>query len=333
MRVIAVTHSQDGVAGTVLDELRRRGVEALRFETDRFPAEVGLRRWMGDGKAYTELCVDNIWTRVAPEDAVWWRRLRVASALDPEVGAQMIDAAIEESRIALFSWVGAHHGLVVDRPRLVRAAREKMLQLTLAAELGLDVLPTLVTNDPEAVRRFWDEQQGELITKMEHAFAIEQGDRVGLVHTSRVRPEDLDALDGLSACPMTFQRRVRTVREYRATVVGPRVLTGVLDYAAGDYGTDWRLASLTDEGVARAWRPGALPAGVEAGLLALMDRLGLCYGAADLLEDAEGRFWFLEVNPSGEWGWLNGPGLPIASALADLLMGEMAARNVVYPRV
>lgn len=333
MRVIAVTHSQDGVASFVLDELSRRGAATLRYDTDRFPHEVGLRRWMGGGRASTELGVDNRWTRVAPEDAVWWRRLRVQSALDPEVGAQMINASIEESRIALFSWVGAHPGLVVDRPRLVRAAREKMLQLTLAAQVGLDVLPTLVTNDPEAVRAFWDEQGGELITKMEHAFAIEQGDQMGLVHTSRVRSEDLDALDGLSACPMTFQRRVQTVREYRATVVGPRVLTGVLDYGAGDYGTDWRLASLSDQGVARAWKLGALPAAVEACLLALMDRLGLCYGAADLLEDAEGRYWFLEVNPSGEWGWLNSAGLPIASALADLLCGELPAREAVYPRV
>lgn len=331
MRAIAVTHSADAVAELVLNELSRRGLPTLRFDTDRFPHEAGLRRWqLADGPR-TELQVDGVWHAVAPEDRIWWRRLHVQSALDPSLDPQMIRAAVEETRIALFSWVGAHPGPVVDRPRLVRAAREKMLQLALAAQVGLDVLPTLITNDPEAVRRLWAQEGGELVTKMEHSFGITQGDQIGLVHTSPVTEDDLEALDGLSACPMTFQRRVHTVREYRATVVGPRVLTGVLDYSVGDLGTDWRQASMQDQAIARAWRPGALPPAVEARLLALMDALGLSYGAADLLEDADGRCWFLEVNPSGEWGWLNAAGLPIAEALADLLSGELPTRAPRYP--
>lgn len=331
MRAIVVTHTQDRMADRVLRGLEARGVPTLRFDTDRFPHEVGLRRWQRGAEGFTELGVDGAWHRVSPEDSVWWRRLRVNPQLDPSLGPQWREVAREESRIALFSWVGAHPGLVVDRPRLVRVAREKMLQLQIAGELGLCVLPTLVTNDPDAVRAFWAEQGGELVTKMEHSFALEEGDTVATVHTSQVREEDLEALDGLSASPMIFQRRVRTVREYRATVVGGRVLTGVLDYGKGDFGTDWRLANMNDPDLTRAWTPGALPAAVEGGLLALMDRLGLSYGASDFLEDADGNFWFLEVNPSGEWGWMDGIGLPIADALADLLSGSLAARTPRYP--
>ena len=52
-------------------------------------------------------------------------------------------------------------------------------------------------------------------------------------------------------------------------------------------------------------------------------RLGLVYGAADLICDEAGNWVFLETNQSGEWGWLTAEtGVPIATALADLLAGE-----------
>jgi len=48
----------------------------------------------------------------------------------------------------------------------------------------------------------------------------------------------------------------------------------------------------------------------------------LYFGAIDIVEH-EGRFWFLEVNPNGEWGWLQKPnGVPIAEALCDLMISK-----------
>jgi D-alanine-D-alanine ligase-like ATP-grasp enzyme len=50
-------------------------------------------------------------------------------------------------------------------------------------------------------------------------------------------------------------------------------------------------------------------------------RLGLRFGGIDLLVDADGRHWFCELNPNGEWGWLQAAGLPIADAVALELAG------------
>lgn len=51
-------------------------------------------------------------------------------------------------------------------------------------------------------------------------------------------------------------------------------------------------------------------------------RLGLVFGAADLIRDDAGRWVFLETNQSGQWGWLEEEaGLEIAVALADVLAG------------
>ena len=54
--------------------------------------------------------------------------------------------------------------------------------------------------------------------------------------------------------------------------------------------------------------------------MALVHELGLRFAAIDLLADVDGRHWFLELNPNGEWGWLQQQaGLPLADALADEL--------------
>jgi D-alanine-D-alanine ligase-like ATP-grasp enzyme len=61
---------------------------------------------------------------------------------------------------------------------------------------------------------------------------------------------------------------------------------------------------------------------VEEKLLRLMDYFNLNYGAADFIVTPEGRHVFLEVNPAGEFFWLeHRPGLPISAAIADVLLG------------
>jgi hypothetical protein len=54
-----------------------------------------------------------------------------------------------------------------------------------------------------------------------------------------------------------------------------------------------------------------------------LDYFGLQYGAFDLILTPDGQYVFLELNPSGEFFWLDSVvGLPISKAIADVLPGE-----------
>lgn len=65
------------------------------------------------------------------------------------------------------------------------------------------------------------------------------------------------------------------------------------------------------------------PPGVADGCLAYLDELGLRFGAFDFALTDDGAPVFLECNPNGQWGWLeDATGLPIAAAIADLLLEE-----------
>lgn len=65
------------------------------------------------------------------------------------------------------------------------------------------------------------------------------------------------------------------------------------------------------------------PIDVQRGVHAVMDELGLANGAFDFVITPEGRWVFLEVNPGGQFGWLEDKtGVPLTVTLADLLARE-----------
>ncbi|SCF90374.1 MULTISPECIES: hypothetical protein [unclassified Streptomyces] len=55
----------------------------------------------------------------------------------------------------------------------------------------------------------------------------------------------------------------------------------------------------------------------------MLNRLGLPYGAFDFVVTPEDEWVFLEVNPSGQYGFIEvATGLSITAAIADYLEGK-----------
>jgi hypothetical protein len=76
------------------------------------------------------------------------------------------------------------------------------------------------------------------------------------------------------------------------------------------------------------WRRGELkfyetiiPQNIETMCIALVKKLNLRFGAIDMIKDKNGNFVFLEINPNGQWVWIeNETGLKISEALIDELL-------------
>ena len=165
-----------------------------------------------------------------------------------------------------------------------------------------------------------------MVTKMLSSFAVYDEGRELVVFTNPVKPEDLEDLSGLSLCPVTFQELLPKSLELRVTVVGRQVMSAALDsQSSARAAHDWRRDGLR---MIQDWRPYQLPPEVEEKILRLMDYFSLNYGAIDIILTPDGRHVFLELNPSGEFFWLERtPGLPISEALADLLLGHSPRRK------
>ncbi|HEY4002344.1 MAG TPA: MvdD family ATP-grasp ribosomal peptide maturase [Candidatus Xenobia bacterium] len=316
MSILLVTHSQDPAGAELAAALEAQGAVPVRLDTDLYPHEVRLTTSYRDGEVGGWLVTAAGRFPLADVTAVWYRRFAAARGLPAELGSAR-EACVEESRKTLFGMIASLPVLHIDPIRRVLNADHKELQLRLAMGLGLQIPRTLFSNDEDVVRQFYHQLNGAVVCKLHGNYGVENQ----FVYTNRLRQGDLAGLKDLRYSPMIFQEAVPKRLELRATVVGRRVFTAAVDSQRSERSqTDWRR---DPEAMAEAWESYTLPADVESGLLRLTARLGLNYGGADFILTPDGRHVFLEVNSGGEWLWLaRKPGLPIAQALAELLVGR-----------
>ncbi len=250
--------------------------------------------------------------------AVLYRHLHLREApliLD----SQARELAESELRATLEGALLAIDAYWLNHPYANRLARNKPLQLALAASEGLSVPETKITDDPEEIRALHRRWDGAMVAKLVGGQIVAPNvDEQYVVHTTLVEEADLGSNAALAACPAIYQRRVKKAFDLRVTIVGERLFACRIDSQHSERAAvDWRKAG-----------PGALPIrecdldGDTAGkCLALMRRLGIDLAGLDLIVTPEGETVFLEVNAMGQWLWVQElTGMPIASVIVDQLL-------------
>ena len=325
MSILIITHSDDNESiARVRETIARKGGHTIRFDTDRYPTDVRLT-------AYYDTSRDERLTLTNEEgefdlrevEAVWHRRISFGAQLPKTLDKQLRHASLGETSAAAHGMLASLKAFRMDHLHHIRHAENKQLQLQVARELGLDIPRTLTTNDPTTVRAFAESCENGIVTKMLSSFAIYDEGKELVVFTNPVKREELEDLSGLNLCPATFQESLSKSLEIRVTVVGQRVMSAAVDSQVSARAThDWRRDGLS---MLQDWRPYELPTEVEEKILRLMDHFLLNYGAIDVILTPDGRHVFLELNPCGEFFWLErSPGLPISDAIADVLLGQGA---------
>lgn len=204
----------------------------------------------------------------------------------------------------------------MNSPASAVPASSKVTQLLVAREFGLSIPPTLVTNEAEQVREMQDSAPANLIFKALTWLATTNG---RVLFTNRLARPLGDAFGAaLRPAPVIFQEQIGKRYELRVTCVGERLFAARIEsQAKPETELDWRR-----EQQQLTYQRYNLPDTVAAALRAVMQRLGIVFGAFDLARDPDGRYVFFEVNPAGNWLWLEEElGLPISDAIADWLSG------------
>ena len=327
MSILIITHSDDNDSvARVAETIARKGGQTIRFDTDRYPTGVRLTAYYGTSDERLTLTNEEGEFDLREVTAVWHRRLSFGAHLPAGLDKQLRHASLGEASAAAHGMLASLKAFRMDHLHHIRHAENKQLQLQVARELGLDIPRTLTSNDPTAARAFAKSCEDGMVTKMLSSFAIYEEGKELVVFTNPVKSEDLADLSGLSLCPATFQEMLPKSLEIRATVVGQRVMSAAVDSQVSERAVhDWRRDGVR---MIQDWRPYQLPLDVEEKILRLMDHFALNYGAIDIILTPEGKHVFLELNPCGEFFWLErSPGLPISDAIADVLLGHSPRRG------
>jgi hypothetical protein len=309
--ILVVSHAGDDHAAAVLAALERHRHAAVLVDTGRFPSDAALTQRFGDGDgAAYSLTVDGRNVDLAACRVGWWRRPQPFTLHDG-LAADVASFAYTECHEAVAGLWPALGLTWVNAPERDEVAHHKPYQLAVAGDVGLPIPRTLITNDPDEARRFADDIGPER-TVYKTFLATEQHWR----ETRVLRPVELGLLDHVRLAPVIFQEYVPAVCDVRVTAIGERLFATAISAPEGGYAVDYRM----DLDGAR-FEPTELPAVTAHALRALMRRLGLAYGAIDLRRTPQGEHVFLEVNPAGEWRFVEEKsGQPLTEAMADLLI-------------
>lgn len=308
-RVLVMSTSVDPATDSVVNALGGLDADVTRVDTEAYPYDRRATVTVADAVDFLG------WGKEF--GSVWYRRVRspaLAAGMEPDVH----DYCCQEAKAFIVGSVLASGLPVMSEPQRVWAAEHKLLQLRVARETGLTVPATVVTNAPEDVRAFFRATAGRTVIKPLRSGYAEVGGKPRAVFTSKVEEEHLAHLEGAARCPAIYQALVAKSCDVRVTYVDGELFVAEIDSQSDPAARiDWRRTANPD----LPHRPAGLPEALERQIRTFMVHLGLGFGALDFVRTPEGAYVFLEVNPNGQWLWLEDRlGFPISDRIARWLV-------------
>jgi ATP-grasp ribosomal peptide maturase len=323
MTVLILTNEEDVTADMVVVHLNASGVPVVRLDPADLTGGVALSGEYVHGAFRGHLSAGGRLVSIGGLRSVWMRRPGPPAARAAAPSAWLA----EEAGQALYGMLRSCDARWMNQPDAARRARYKPWQLRVAQDCGLPVPATLITTFPQAAREF-AARYPDLVVKPVSGAHPQDPPRA--VPTSRVAP-DAD-FSAVVFGPTLLQRRVAKRADIRLTAVGERLLAARKATGA-EAEVDVRFAESETP-----WRPVEVAPRVAEAVRAYLRDAELAYGAFDFVEDADGMWWFLECNQSGQFGFVEvDTGQPIARTIAEWLAqpasGEEAHVNGASAKV
>ena len=193
----------------------------------------------------------------------------------------------------------------------------KAVQHVLASQIGFRIPETAITNDVNSVVDLF-RRHPRVIYKPNKMPALSH---LRAVFTTEI---DLDTVrsspEHIRMAPGIFQELIEKEYELRVTVVGQKVFAVRINSQSHDSTRiDWRRSQMRDG----MYEATTLDPQLTERILEFHRRADLIYGAYDLIVSKSGEPVFLEVNPAGQWLWMEELlDLPISKELAAQLVSD-----------
>ena len=311
--LLILTSDQDLTADYLIVELIRRRRPYFRLNAEEL-SQAQFAFSLNDAGPARSISVESRALDLDTVVAVWYRRSIhpiPKGALTPSeryfVAGELRHLAMGLVLNPRITWVNP-----IDK---VSVAEHKLYQLQVAASLGFQVPRTLVSADVGMLRRFASGNAAGTIFKPIFHGMFFDGLSCHSVYTRRLDVETLDAAS-LSACPILLQEEIPRIADVRATFIGRHCFVAdirgdasLIDWRAPDAAVEYAVSSLDDTTVALCRQ--------------MLAELGLVYGAFDFVRMPSGNLVFLEVNPTGEWAWLEDKlSFPMRDAFIEVFYGD-----------
>lgn len=258
--------------------------------------------------------------------SIWIRKPSILHGLRGRVAPHYYDycsSALEAHAKSLYTllsdkfWVSDYHAIL--------KASYKPAQIEVAYKIGFNVPDTLFTSSPATAKKFIRSHERVITKTLSRAPAKNSKDIPLLFLATDLTGKTAIDLSGLSVAPAIFQEAIDSAGDIRVTVIGDEVFAAMLRPKQGNKKSkgiqDWyKYDNIHTGGEATEILPHVLPAHIHDKCIAHARHFSLQYSAIDLILDKEGRYWFLENNPNGQWAYIEAATeQPIGKSMARLL--------------
>ncbi|NBB81592.1 MAG: hypothetical protein GVY36_19485 [Verrucomicrobia bacterium] len=169
--------------------------------------------------------------------------------------------------------------------------------------MGLLVPESIVTNSRTEASSFIGDFSDPVIVKPLASGYVESDEGDSSIYTQRFQPCHLPALDDIQNCPVLFQRMVDKVVDVRITVLDEYMIA--VSLAADDQRGDQRLDIRRDNMSDVRYEVVSIPDNIRSAITKILAKYSLRFAAIDFAINKADEWVFFEINPNGQWAWLD----------------------------
>jgi len=192
-------------------------------------------------------------------------------------------------------------------------AETKAYQLAVANSIGFNTPQTLIGNDFRAFQKF----EGKIIIKSLDTVLLREDDHCLFTYSTIKNAKELND-ENVSTAPLTVQEYISPKTDIRVTVIGKELVAVKITSGGLGIEEDWR----TIERDKIEYTDIELPNKIKDLCFEMLEKLGLNFGAIDLIANNNDDYIFIEINPTGEWGWLVNEERKLHIDIVDLIVSE-----------
>lgn len=318
-RVLIITNKQDLTSDFIIKELKEREIEFYRFNTEELNITCLVTLNIAEDKFILFDKVSKKSYDLKLFTSVYFRRPEIPT-FDTKLlnngEIQFIKSEIAYTLEGIYKVL--RNAYWVSPIFSIREAENKIFQLEIAKSIGFKIPDSIVTNSFSDSIEFYDKINGECIIKPIKSGLIEDNDKPKMIFTNAltVRPSSKEQIE---FSPNFFQRQITKKCDVRVTVVG-NITFATLIHSQNHSETkiDWRRG----ENPLKHTKT-ELPDFIKEKCVLMLKELNLRFGAIDLILDKKNEYIFLEINPNGQWAWIEKQtGHRISKEIVNLLENE-----------
>lgn len=298
-KILIITCSYDKTIDYIIEKNKYRA-NFFRFNVDLF-ADYGITI----SNSYWEISYRNNTINSNTTLSIYYRKPTFPDTSDfaPEY-RRIINSDI----LAIIDGLAnSFSGVVLTKPYLLRQAENKIFQLIYAKSHSILMPKSFIGNND-----YWKCINDQRIIKPISVGKIETSSGIAIIQTNLMHEND--SYDSPELTPVYIQEYIKKSFEVRITVVDDDFFAVKI---VSDNMIDWRAGNNNQYEIID------IPIEIKKCIKMMMKDFQLRFGAIDYIVDVDGKWYFLEINPNGQWQWLECIlGLSISDSIMKILLGE-----------